>query len=156
MKRPAPTDYDLRLGTNDDLTAVRDVVRSAYSHYVPRIGREPAPMLDDYNQLIRGGFVHVVEHAGVVRGVLVLKPQDGALLLDNVAVHPSAQGLGLGRAMLEFAERAAVVAGYRTIRLYTHEAMTENIELYRRIGYAETHRVEEYGFRRVHMAKPVG
>jgi len=113
-------------------------------------------MLDDYGQLIRDGRVHVIEHDGNIRGVLVLIPQEGAMLLDNVAVSPSAQGLGLGRKMLKFAEAAAADAGYRSIRLYTNEAMTENIELYTRIGYSETHRVEEKGLRRVYMTTPVG
>ena len=113
-------------------------------------------MLDDYEQLIRDGRVHVIEHDGKVQGVLVLIPQEDALLLDNVAVSPAAQGLGLGRRMLQFAEAAAADAGYRFIRLYTNEAMTENLELYTRTGYSETHRVEEKGLRRVYMTKPVG
>jgi ribosomal protein S18 acetylase RimI-like enzyme len=149
-------DRDLRAATIDDLGPVRDIVRAAYAKYVPRIGREPGPMLDDYARLIQDGHVHVVEHDGVVLGVLVLMPQDDAMLLDNLAVLPSAQGLGLGRRMLEFAERAAIDAGYRSIMLYTNEAMTENIALYTRIGYSETHRVEEKGLRRVYMSKPVG
>jgi ribosomal protein S18 acetylase RimI-like enzyme len=112
-------------------------------------------MLDDYEQLIRDGHVHVIEHDAVVRGVLVLIPQQDAMLLDNVAVSPSAQGLGLGRKLLKFAEAAAVDAGYRSIKLYTNEAMTENVELYTRIGYSETHRAEEKGLRRVYMTKPI-
>ncbi len=151
-----PMEQDLRAATGDDLGAVVDIVRSAYAHYVSRIGREPGPMLDDYSGLIRQGRVHVIEHDGTVRGVLVLIPQEDAMLLDNVAVSPLAQGLGLGRKMLAFAERAAIDAGYRSIRLYTNEVMTENIELYTRIGYAETHRVEEKGLRRVYMTKRVG
>jgi len=147
---------DLRAATVDDLGAVEGVVRSAYSHCISRIGRAPGPMLDDYDRLIREGRVHVAEHDGIVRGVLVLIPQEDAMLLDNVAVCPSAQGLGLGRKMLEFAERAAVDAGYRSIRLYTNEAMKENIELYTRMGYSETHRVEEKGLRRIYMTKSVG
>ncbi len=149
-------DQDPRPATGDDLGAVEDVVRAAYSHYVPRIGREPGPMRDDYRRLIREGRVHVLEHDGTVRGVLVLLPQQDSMLLDNVAVSPLAQGLGLGRKLLEFAERAAVDAGYRSITLYTNQAMTENIELYTRIGYRETHRVEEKGLRRVYMIKRVG
>jgi len=31
--------------------------------------------------------------------------------------------------------------------------MTENIGLYSRIGYAETHRVEEHGLKRIYMVK---
>ena len=86
----------------------------------------------------------------------MLIPQEDAMLLDNVAVAPSAQGLGLSRKMLKFAEAAAVGAGYRLIRHYTNEAMTENIELYTRVGYSETHRVEEKGLRWVYMTKHIG
>lgn len=77
------------------------------------------------------------------------------MLLGNVAVAPAAQGLGLGRRMLQFAERVAGDRGYRYIRLYANEAMTENIALYSRIGYSESHRAEENGLRRVHMTKPL-
>jgi ribosomal protein S18 acetylase RimI-like enzyme len=147
---------DLRMATQDDLQAVEAVVRAAYVHYVARIGREPGPMLDDYAALIGKGQVHVIEHGGMVQGVLVLIPEEHTMLLDNIAVSPNAQGLGLGRRMLAFAERAALASGYRSIKLYTNEAITENIALYSRIGYAETHRAEEKGLRRVYMAKPLG
>lgn len=146
----------LRAATRDDLKAVQEIIRAAYAHYIARIGREPGPMLDDYGALIDAGHVHVAERDGAVQGILVLIPQeDDAMLLDNVAVAPEAQGSGLGRLMLDFAERAAIEAGYHAIKLYTNEAMTENIALYSRIGYGETHRVEEKGLRRVYMRKPL-
>ena len=146
---------DPRPATRDDRQVVEGIVRAAYTHYIARIGRAPGPMLDDYGALIQTGHVHVIEHDGVVQGVLVLIPQEHSLLLDNVAVAPGVQGLGLGRRMLEFAERAAAASGYRAITLYTNEAMTENIGLYSRIGYVETHRALEKGLRRVYMAKPL-
>ena len=148
-------EHDIRLATADDLTAVETIVQSAYSHYVERIGRKPGPMLDDYLSLILDGRVYVAGRQGIVGGILVLVPKDDAMLLDNVAVTPEAQGQGLGRKLLMFAEQQAAEAGFRLIRLYTNEAMTENIDLYQRIGYRETHRAEEHGLRRVHMAKTV-
>ena len=60
---------------------------------------------------------------------------------------------GITRRLLEFAENTASEAGFSHIRLYTNEAMTENLSLYQRIGYAETHRAEEKGLRRVYMVK---
>ena len=144
---------NLRPATCNDLAVVQEIVRAAYTHYIVRTGREPGPMLEDYASLIDGGRVHVAERDDLVQGFLVLIPQDEAMLLDNVAVAPQAQGTGLGRAMMEFAERAAIKAGYPTIMLYTNEAMTENIAFYTRIGYVETHRVEEKGLRRVYMRK---
>ena len=110
-------------------------------------------MLDDYGVLIERERVYVAEHGGAVQGILVLIPEQHSMLLDNVAVAPEAQGLGLGRRLLEFAEHNAIVRGYRSIRLYTNELMTENIALYFRIGYSETHRSEKKGLRRVYMSK---
>jgi GNAT superfamily N-acetyltransferase len=145
--------HTIRLAAHDDLHSVKEVVRAAYSHYVPLIGRKPAPMLDDYETLIRDRRVQVALRDEVIQAVLVLIPEDDAMLLDNVAVTPAAQGFGLGRKMLDFAERAARDLGYASIRLYANEAMTENLLLYSRIGYSETHRVEEKGLRRVYMTK---
>jgi ribosomal protein S18 acetylase RimI-like enzyme len=143
----------IRLADIEDRAAVEAIVEAAYAPYVPRIGRKPGPMLDDYAARIREGRVHVLEDEGVIHGILVLIAEEGSMLLDNIAVGPRAQGLGYGRKLLEFAERSALDAGYRSIRLYTHEAMTENIALYSRIGFVETHRAEEKGFRRVYMIK---
>jgi ribosomal protein S18 acetylase RimI-like enzyme len=112
-------------------------------------------MSDDYGSLIEAGRVHVVERDNAVQGILVLIPESDAMLLDNVAVDPRSQRSGLGRMMLEYAEQAARAAGYQAIKLYTNEAMTENISLYSRIGYAETHRAEEKGLKRVYMVKPL-
>lgn len=150
------SEHRLRPATLDDLAAVEEIVRAAYSPYISRIGRSPGPMLDDYRALIEDRRAHVAERGGVVQGVLVLIPQADAMLLDNVAVAPVARGQGLGRLMLAFAESAAVEAGLSFIKLCTNEAMTENIELYSRLGYAVTHKAEEKGLRRVYMIKPVG
>jgi ribosomal protein S18 acetylase RimI-like enzyme len=144
---------DLRIATVQDLTGVQAVVAASYAHYILRIGQLPGPMRDDYALLISKKFVYVLEHEGAIKGILVLIPEEGSLLLDNVAVVPGGQGLGLGRKMLEFAEKTARKLGLSSIRLYTHETMTENIALYSRIGYRETHRGEENGLRRVYMSK---
>ena len=133
--------------------AVENFVERAYSHYASRIGQAPGPMLDDYDALIASGRVHVVEQNGAIQGILVLIPEHDAMLLDNVALVPPAQGSGLGRRMLEYAEKASRDEGYRSIKLYANEAMTENISLYSRNGYSETHRAEEKGLKRVYMVK---
>ena len=142
-----------RPATLSDVHAVEDLVRRAYTPYVDRIGREPGPMLDDYAALIGDGRVHLIDQDDAIQAIVVLIPEHDALLLDNVAVAPDAQGAGLGRTLLQFAEQSAKAAGYRRIKLYTNEAMTENIALYSRLGYVETHRVEEKGLKRVYMIK---
>lgn len=144
---------ELRMATPEDLGAVEAIVEAAYKHYIARIGRKPGPMLDDYGALIAAGRVRVMDCDGTLKGLLVLIPEAEVMLLDNVAVDPSAQGTGLGRQMMTFAEQAARDAGYKSIRLYTNVAMTENIALYTRVGYVETHRGIEKGLHRVYMIK---
>lgn len=136
-----------------DLPDVERIVRDAYTRYIARIGKPPGPMLDDYAALVRG---HAVWVAGApVAGIVVLLAQADHLLLDNVAVDPAAQGLGVGRALIEFAGLEARRRGYREMRLYTHQTMTENIALYARTGWVETGRGEQDGFARVFFRKDV-
>lgn len=78
----------VRRATISDAPAMRELARSAYAHYVTRIGREPAPMTADYPAVIANAEVWVAERAGDLAGFLVLYVRDDHLLLDNVAVSP--------------------------------------------------------------------
>ncbi|HEV2336432.1 MAG TPA: GNAT family N-acetyltransferase [Stellaceae bacterium] len=139
-----------------DCAAVEAIVRAAYSVYIERIGKRPGPMLDDYTRLIDQGTVSVIEDAnGAIAALIVLLPQPNHLLLDNIAVRPDRQGQGLGRRLVAFAQSEARRLGYAELRLYTHAMMTENIALYRRLGFRETGRGREAGYDRVFMAKCV-
>jgi ribosomal protein S18 acetylase RimI-like enzyme len=143
----------IRLARPDEAEIVRDIVEAAYRHYIARIGKPPGPMLDDYVRRIADRQAWVLDTKDGVVGVLVLEEQAGSFMLDNIAVRPDCQGKGHGRVLIEFAEYEARRRGWREIRLYTHVKMTENIALYRRIGFAETARVTEKGFDRVYLAK---
>jgi ribosomal protein S18 acetylase RimI-like enzyme len=148
-------DPSIRVASMADVSVVREIVDAAYRSYIPRIGKPPGPMLDDYQKRISDGQTWVLESAGEIVGILVLEETPDGFLLDNIAVSPDRQGNGYGRILLNFAEAEAVRRGRKEIRLYTHALMTENIALYRRIGYVETGRVTEKGFDRVYMAKPL-
>jgi ribosomal protein S18 acetylase RimI-like enzyme len=111
-------------------------------------------MLDDYPALISTGAVSVLAAAdGAIAAIIVLLPKPDHLLLDNIAVRRDSQGQGLGRRLIAFAETEARRLGYRELRLYTHEKMTENIALYTRLGFVETGRGRDAGYDRVFMTK---
>jgi ribosomal protein S18 acetylase RimI-like enzyme len=144
----------IRTATSADATAVKQIVDDAYRVYIPRIGKPPGPMLDDYPARIADGSVSVVEDDhGTIAGIIVLVPDETHLLLDNIAVRSVYQGQGFGRALIVFAEQQAKKLGYAEIRLYTHEKMVENIRLYTRIGFVETGRGHQDGYDRVFMSK---
>jgi len=132
---------------------IEQIVEQASRHYIPRIGKPPAPMLDDYAVRVSEGVVWVIEEGSTIAGIIVLLPTPDYLLLDNIAVAPARQGTGLGRQLLAFAEAEALRRGYNEIRLYTHEKMTENQRLYAAIGYEEIGRGTEAGYERVFMRK---
>ncbi|MGE8438273.1 MAG: GNAT family N-acetyltransferase [Pseudomonas palmensis] len=146
----------IRPATAHDVAPVQALIEAAYALYIPRIGARPGPMLEDYAALIAQGRVEVFEEQGQVLGALVLIAQADGLLLDNVAVSPAAQGRGLGRQLMAHAEARARQLGLEVVRLYTNEAMSENLGLYERLGYRETHRAVQAGFRRVFMEKRLG
>lgn len=145
----------LRPARPADVAAIERLVARAYGDYAESIGVRPGPMLDDYAARVAAGEASVLEDEDGIVGLVVLIDKDGYLLLDNVAVDPARQGEGLGRVLVAFAEEEARRRGFADIRLYTHQAMTGNIALYRRLGYEETHRVTEKGFPRVYMRKAV-
>ena len=132
---------------------VRDLVRASYARYVGRIGKQPAPMLEDYAALIRAGEVWVLAEGGEVLGVLVIRPAEDHMFVDNVAVAPGQQGRGLGRELVAFAEEQATAYGLPEVRLYTNEKMHENLDIYARLGFEETGRRLDGGYRRVFMRK---
>lgn len=145
----------IRLAGRGDVEALRAIAAAAYAQYIPRIGRAPAPVTADYATAVRGGQAWAAVEDGQVAGFAVLIARPGYLLLDNIAVLPAAQRRGIGARLLGLAEQRARSLGLGEIRLYTNEAMTENLAYYARHGYAETHRAEQDGFRRVFFRKPI-
>ena len=143
----------IRAATAADVPVIVQIVDQAYRHYIPRIGKPPGPMLDDYDARVSEGVVWVIGERPSIAGIIVLLPRPEYLLLDNIAVAPARQGAGLGRLLLSFAEAEAVRRGCREIRLYTHQTMSENRRLYAAIGYEETGRGTEAGYERVFMRK---
>ncbi|WP_346277397.1 GNAT family N-acetyltransferase [Pseudonocardia sp.] len=129
------------------------IAHDAYQHYTERIGKPAAPMTADYAATIKAGNCWVAATDDEVLGFAVLIDQPDHLLLDNIAVSPAAQGHGVGAALLHLAETEAQRRALTEIRLYTNEAMTENITYYPRHGYSETHRGEQDGYRRVYFTK---
>jgi ribosomal protein S18 acetylase RimI-like enzyme len=147
--------YTARAAAQADAPGAAACVRAAYEHYIARNGLVPMPMRQDYDEVIREYQVTVVEHKGEIVAVLALTVTGEGFLLDNIAVAPAHQGKGLGRVLLEYAETEARSRGFDSIYLYAQQIMTENLALYRRIGYVEYARRVESGLSRVYLRKPL-
>jgi GNAT superfamily N-acetyltransferase len=90
----------IRAATADDVSAITQIVGPAYRHYIARMGKPPGPMLNDYSARVSQGVVWVLEEGTVIAAIIVLLPTTDYLLLDDIAVSPARQGLGLGQRLL--------------------------------------------------------
>lgn len=143
----------IRRATLADAAQARACVVAAFEHYIDRIGKPPAPMLLDFEAEIRAGHVWLLSDEGGVVGALVQYETELGFYIDTVAVVPSSQGKGAGRALLAFAEQEAVRRGYPSIYLCTNARMTENQVFYPRLGFVEYERKTAGGYDRVFYRK---
>ena len=143
----------IRAATTVDLPMVRACAVDAYGKYVERIGKKPAPMVADFDEIQSRGDLFVAEAVGAVVGFVVFYPKDGAMHLENVTVARNVHGTGVGSRLIAFAEACARERGFDKIELYTNEKMFENFSYYESKGYAEIGRCEEDGFNRVFYRK---
>lgn len=148
-------DVVVRIAQPGDVEAITQLVRAAYTPYIGRIGRHPAPMNADYPHVVAAGHTWVAHLDNQLVGVLVLEPADDHLLIENVAVAPESQEVGVGGRLLALAEEEARRLGVPEVRIYTNVAMTENLAYYPRRGYRETHRATSDGYARVYFTKQV-
>ena len=137
MTGDAASGVEFRSAVAADAAALRTIVDAAYGHYVTRIRDRPKPMDADYDEVVRTRSVAVAVDDGEIVGLVIHGPDEDGYLIDNVAVAPDRQGEGIGRELIDRAERTSARAGFDSVRLYTHELMTENRALYARLGYVE-------------------
>jgi ATP diphosphatase len=142
----------IRLADASDLALVQAISREAYAEYEPVLDGLPVPATEDYAPRIAAGQVWLLG----TDGMLVLERHAGHAMIYSVAVRPAAHGTGLGRVLLNEAERLA--AGLPELRLYTNALMTKNLAIYAKRGFVETGRrahPQRAAFTIVDMVKPL-
>lgn len=142
--------------TVEDVPIVKSMIDSAYSKYIERIGKPPAPMAANYYEIIKTHGIFLLkspEHHTVGSIVLKYVSNTRSVQIDNIVVDPSAQGHGYGRVLMDYAENVARSHGCPALELYTNVKMYENLELYPKMGFVETESKTEDGFERVYFRK---
>ncbi|MEH6501207.1 MAG: GNAT family N-acetyltransferase [Pseudoalteromonas distincta] len=145
----------IRAAIETDVKDIQLCAQQAYVKYVQRMDREPAPMHADFTSQIAGGCVFVATSQSGLVGYVVAYPEGSQFMLESVAVLPDSSGRGIGKLLIGYVEKTAKQAGYKTVELYTNEAMTENITMYPKLGYVEVGRKRDNGFNRVFFSKPL-
>jgi ribosomal protein S18 acetylase RimI-like enzyme len=148
--------------TVDDVPAIKQMVNESYAKYVERIGKPPAPMMADYEALLKTHDVFVLRPgdssspaaAEAVGSIVLQAPQESdALQINNLVVSVASQGKGYGRILMNLAEEIAREKGRVALELFTNVKMWENIGLYAKLGFDETERKVDSGYERVYFRK---
>ncbi|MCP5081618.1 MAG: GNAT family N-acetyltransferase [Alphaproteobacteria bacterium] len=133
------TSWTLRRADVEDAASLETCIDAAYSIYATK-GIELPAVSDGLVEDIQHNIVWVAVIKRQVVGCLVLIAREDHAVLANVAVDPAATGLGLGRALLEQAEREVRTFGLGKLTLTTHADIPENVRLYEYLGWTETER----------------
>ena len=145
----------IRLANEADAGAIHDLTHAAYVKWIEVAGRPPLPMTVDYGQAVKDHRFDLLHAGDALAALIETTPEDGKLLIVNVAVHPGFQGRGFGVRLLKLAEDLAAEAGLPALRLYTNKLFEPNIRLYASLGYRiDREEVLERGTV-VHMSKPL-
>lgn len=150
---PGAGGVKLRRAVPADAAAIRELTRAAYAKWVPIIGREPRPMMADYDVAVRDHLIDLLYADDRLVALVEMIPAADHLLIENVAVLPEGQGGGHGRRLLAHAEGLAASLGLPEVRLYTNKAFVENVQLYLRLGYQVDREEAFMNGVAVHMSK---
>lgn len=136
-----------------EIGGIQDVVRAANAHYVETMPRTVFPSYLasalDIEGRMRDGTVLVAELDGRIVGTITafadandegmpVRWPAGVGGLRATAVHPDAQGHGVGRALVTACLDAVAATGADMIALHTATMMVSAIALYERTGFART------------------
>ncbi|CAG7919549.1 unnamed protein product [Penicillium olsonii] len=150
-----PSEPTLQKATIDDIPTIKAMVDKAYSIYIERMGKKPAPMSEDWERTLQTHDVLNLKESDLIVGSITFHIEHDlhALKIDNVVVNPATQGRGYGRFLIRHAEMEARQRGIPTVTLYTNAKMVENIGMYKKLGFEETGTIVEDGFERVYFHK---
>jgi len=135
------TTRHIREAIPQDSDSLKVCMQSAYAAYRERMGAVRLPPMDaDYLSEINNYPTWVVESEGVILGGLIMVFENGQASIANIAVDPRFQGQGVGGALMRFAQSKAKEYSFSELHLATHVLLTENLSLYRHLGWEETGR----------------
>ncbi|MFG2000193.1 GNAT family N-acetyltransferase [Spirillospora sp. NPDC048911] len=143
-----------------DAGEILTVQRAAYVSEAQLYGDPFIPPLVESQEQLRkmlGADSVVLKAVAGQRLVGAVRAQfsDHTCLIGRLVVVPDMQGRGIGRRLMEALERE-VIARADACVLFTGHLSDGNLRLYRRLGYAETHRERVAAhLTLVHMRKPL-
>ena len=131
----------IRTATLEDAVAIHQVIQAAFSPLVSRgyskkaVNRTISKPWKIRDRILSAFLVLVAEIDNEIVGTVTGFEEHDSMRITSLGVHPLYQKRGIGRELLKTLESAALENGHHKLFLVTAWAMTEAIQLYRRLGY---------------------
>lgn len=124
-----------------DAAGLTEVLAAAFKDYVAGIGRAwPGPHEWMEDRIAAGDITQAEDGSGLL-GLIVLSQDANArtTTIDMLAVAEAAQGQGVGRKLLDYAESRARAAGHHSLHLHTVAKYDHLTRYYARHGFTISH-----------------
>ena len=131
----------IRPATSTDAVAIHRVMQAAFRPLASRgypkkaIDRTISRPWRIRDRILSDTLVLVAETDDEVVGTVTGIEENESMRVSSLGVHPMQQCRGIGTELLEALESVAIENGHHKMFLVTAWAMTEAIQLYRRLGY---------------------
>ena len=147
----------IRLARPDELDAVSDMIRAAYSEYLPHLPEDRhvryLERTADVRSRLAESELYVAELDDRIVGTVTLFPNQAGASVQGwpegwagirvLGVSPEARGRGIGRRLVEASIQRARELGAIALGLHTTEMMAIARAMYERMGFV---RVPEFDF----------
>ncbi len=135
-------DKTLRAASQADTELIANILMDSFIEYEPLYTPEgfAATALNarDVTARLTEGPVWVALSDNQLVGTMAVVVKDDAVYIRGMAVVPVCRGQGIGRLLLDHAEKYARAKGCKRLFLSTTPFLTEAIQLYERSGFVRT------------------
>ncbi len=140
MTGPAPGGTTIRPARPADAPLLQEIEQAAGEQFRPigmaAVADDDLPSIPALQGYVERGAAWVATGPDdVPLAYLLLDDVDGATHIEQVSVHPSAAGRGIGRALIETAVEQARARGHARVTLTTFADVPWNAPYYRRLGF---------------------
>ncbi len=139
----------IRHARSSDLHQLRYLAQTAFAPYAIRTRGKREPLSADLRELVEKDEVSVYIVENAVRGFVCYRIDGPDVHIEALAVGAKYRRRGVGRQLLDHADRAGLRANCRRAIFYTNAQMFENIAYFRAKGFQEIDRRMSDGYERV-------
>jgi GNAT superfamily N-acetyltransferase len=140
LESPAEAEVRVRRARRTEAASTAFLLRVAFAEvaglYTPEALAATLPDVETLRRRMDEGVVWLAFLGATPVGTLSAYPRPEGLHLRSMAVHPGARGLGVGKALLEVAERFGRERGHGRVFLRTTPFLNHAIALYSRAGFS--------------------